>query len=74
MVYFMQNIMDIFMQLMKISIVPYMMKNYVKNRHTRERENILNVFERMAECEKLQNSILICLESPRMIFDIFTLC
>ena len=61
------------MQLMKISIVPYMMKNYVKNMHTR-RENILDKFEREAEREKLQNSVLICLESSRMIFDIFTLC
>ena len=71
MVYFMQNIMEIFMQLMKISIVLYMMKNYVKNRHTRKR---LDVLEREAEREKLQNSVLICLESSRMIFDIFTLC
>ena len=62
------------MQLMKISDVPYMMKNYVKNRYTRERENILDKFEREAEREKLQNSVLICLESSRMIFDIFTLC
>ena len=38
MVYFMQNIMEIFMPLMKISIVPYMIKNYVKNRYTRERK------------------------------------
>ena len=62
------------MQLMKISDVPYMMKNYVKNRYTRERENILDKFEREAEREKLQNLVLICLESSRMIFDIFTLC
>ena len=46
MIYFVQNIMEIFMQLMKISIVPYMMKNDVKNRYIRERENILDVFER----------------------------
>ena len=62
------------MQLMKISIVPYMMKNDVKNRYIRERENILDVLEREAEREKLQNSVMICLESSRMIFDIFTLC
>ena len=66
--------MEIFIQLMKISIVLYIMKNYVKNKYTRERENILDVFEREAECEKLQNSVLIWLESSRMIFDIFTLC
>ena len=69
----MQNIMEIFMQLMKISIVPYMMKNYVKN-STQERENVLDILEREAEREKPQNSVLICLESSRMIFDIFTLC
>ena len=34
----MQIIMEEIMQLMKISIVPYMMKNYVKNRHIRERK------------------------------------
>ena len=50
----MQNIMEIFMQLMKISIVPYMKKNYMKNRHTR-RDNIMELFEKCTECEKLQN-------------------
>ena len=39
-----------------------------------KRENILDVLEREAEREKLQNSVLICLESSRMIFHIFTLC
>ena len=34
------------MQLMKISIVPYMMKNYVKNRHTKERKYSGRVWER----------------------------
>ena len=38
MIYFMQLIMKEIMQLMKISVVPYMMKNYVKNRYTRERK------------------------------------
>ena len=50
----MQIIMEEIMQLMKISVVPYMMKNYVKNRRIR-RENILDVFEKSAEREKLQN-------------------
>ena len=69
----MQIIMEEIMQLMKISVVPYIMKNYVKNRHTR-RDNILDVFEKSAEREKLQNLVLRCLESSRMIFNIFTLC
>ena len=67
----MQIIMEEIMQLMKISIVSYMMKNYVKNRHTK-RDNILELFEKCAEREKLQNLVLRCLESSRMIFNIFT--
>ena len=73
MIYFMQIIMEEIMQLMKISLVSYMMKNYVKNRHTR-RDNILDVFEQREKHEKLQNLVLRCLESSRMIFNIFTLC
>ena len=45
----------------------------LKNK-THKREDSDGVWERKAEREKLQNSVLIWLESSRMIFDIFTLC
>ena len=38
MVYSMQIIMEIIMQLLKISVVPYKKKNYVKNKVHKERE------------------------------------
>ena len=38
MVYSMQIIIEIIMQLLKISLVPYKKKNYVKNKAQKERE------------------------------------
>ena len=69
----MQIIMETIMQLMKISLVPYKEKNYVKNKAHKEKD-YLEVFEWCVQREEFQNIVLRCLESFRMILIIFTLC